>query len=210
MRAIDEAGNTDQTPASRAFSVERKIALTLEAAQAAAAMYFPDTLDFDVPSTCGGSPAVDCPSGTAVPPADQLRFTSSRSVVEVPAQSRFDLIATSGIQTLVPIKVAVPLAGDCDVNVSSSPGAQPTWQFSVPMQFVVEPGSGDYRIVPGDMNIAHAEADDFSLTGNFSCQIANPGFGFFLNIITDSVDEALLRDLCAAPGPAYMEPCPGP
>ena len=31
-------------------------------------VYFPDTVDFDVPANCGGTPSIDCPSGTPVPP----------------------------------------------------------------------------------------------------------------------------------------------
>ena len=78
------------------------------------------------------------------------------------------------------------------------------------MQFVIEPVSGNYRIVPGELTTNDAEDSDFSLTGGFGCQIASFGLGFFVDAAEDSIQGALLPPLCAAPGPAYMQPCPGP
>ena len=77
------AGNVDGTPATRAFDVETPLTEDLATVDAAAKLYFPDTVDMDVPSSCGGNPAIDCPGGNPEPPAKQLRVSSTRAIQTV-------------------------------------------------------------------------------------------------------------------------------
>ena len=210
VRARDRAGNADPTPAARAFNPETPLTMTPETAAIAAAMYFPDAVDFDVPASCG-SPSLDCPGGTPLAPADQLRMASTRSLVEVAGAARYDLTAVSDVQTLQVLKVGVPLVGDCDLTMTSANGTSPTWRSVMSLNFVSSATTGALRIVPGSLSITGMETDDFLLTGSLGCQFASLGLGFFIGTLQDALATSVLgvtRSLCAAPGPAYLGPCP--
>ena len=51
----------------------------------------------------------------------------------------------------------------------------------------------------GAVTVNGLTAEDFSLTGGFGCQAANFGLGFFVNLVTDTIEAALsaqFDDLC--------------
>jgi hypothetical protein len=213
VRATDAAGNTDSTSASRAFNIETPLTKTLETAAAAAKLYFPDAVALDVPASCGGSTPVDCPAGTPLPRADQLSVTSTRSVIEAVNQSRYDVTVTSGIATLQPFKVNFPSVGTCDASLNSAPGSAPTWTVNAPLNFILDANSGAYRIQVGTLTVSGVESTDVTLSGSFSCSLASVGTGFFVNIYAATLDAYLDQvgnPMCAAPGPAYLGPCPAP
>ena len=230
-----KAGTVDPSPATRAFTVvsagsgtavpgtatqtsppeppppEVPITKTQQTADEAAELYFPDAINLDVPATCGGSPEMDCPNGSPLPPQDQLSVTSTRSVVEQVGQSRYDVTAESGVATLVVVKADIPPVGECDVTLSSANGALPNWTIEVPLNFVKDPASGEYRIEMGELSLNGFESSDYSITGNVGCQSANPGMSFFQNIYLTTLRahfDAVGEPMCAAPGPAYLGPCP--
>jgi hypothetical protein len=229
-----KTGTVDPSPASRAFTVdsagttgdprtvtqapppappppEVPIAKTQQTAEEAAELYFPDAINMDAPATCGESPEMDCPNGSPLPPEDQLSATSTRSVVEQVGQSRYDVTAVSGVATLKVIKANLPIVGECDVRLNSAPGALPDWTIEVPLNFVKDPTSGEYRIEMGDLTFNGFEANDYSLEGNIGCDSANPGMSFFQDIYLTTLQAHFAEvgePLCAAPGPAYLGPCP--
>jgi hypothetical protein len=216
VRARDKAGNADPSPATFKFQVNVFLKHDLATAQEAAALYFPDTLDLDVLPFCGGSPAVDCPGGTPWPAGAQLRITSARSVVEVPspfAPFRYDVTVTQDVQTLAPIKINVPLAGDCGLAMTSASGATPTWRVGLSLSFIFDATYGDLRLARGDVTVSGTEAADYALSGNIGCQLFNPGSGYLDGLYPDilrSYFQQVAWKFCAAPGPAYLGPCPPP
>ncbi len=209
VRARDEAGNVDKTPASQGFIVETPITNDLATAQAAAALYFPDALDMDAPASCGTDPAIDCPDGNPLPPADQVRIESIRSVVEVPGQNRYDVSATLDVTTLQAIKVSA-FGLDCDLTMNSANGADPDWDARVSLNFYVEPSSGDYYIYLGNMLINGVEVADYAFSGDFGCTLVDWGSAYAQDSIVNTLEDQFGSgsSLCAAPGPAYLGPCP--
>jgi hypothetical protein len=209
VRATDPAGNADKSPATREFNVESPLRKTEETGVIASAIYFPDIADIDAPASCGGNPEVDCPNGQPLPPADQLRLTSSRSGVWSGPSSRYDLTVTLDVETLQAVKMKIS-GIECDVTFTSANGTIPTWQVQVPLNFQIEASTGDFRIVPGSIGINNFEQDDVEITGGFSCAFANFGtapFGSFVDWLSDTM---VGYSLCAAPGPEYLGPCPPP
>jgi hypothetical protein len=110
------------------------------------------------------------------------------------------------------IKLTVPLAGDCNLTLNSAPGTTPTWTVNVPLNFVFDPTFGDRRIAVGDLSVSGVEATDYTLSGNFACQL-----GSFLSPsgVADTYEQILSdyigqvgNPLCADPGPGYLGgPC---
>jgi hypothetical protein len=215
VRARDKAGNLDATPATRAFSVNTPLTEDLPTAQAAAALYFPATADRDVVASCGGSTPVDCPGGVPAPAAPQLRVASSTpSLVAIAGTSRYDVSVTQGVSTLAPIKVTIPLVGDCNLTLTSANGTQPTWNVFVSLQFVIDSTTGERRILHQNLTTTGVEAADFTLTGSVACALANAfnaaSIGnLYTGLLADSMSQVGWA-LCAAPGPAYLGPCPPP
>lgn len=205
VRARDAAGNVDATPATRVFDAETPLTEDLETAQAAAALYFPDTLDIDIPSSCGGSTSVDCPGGIPSPPGDQLRITSSRAIQPVAGQHRYDVTVTQSVTTLQPVAISYSGA-NCNVTLTSANGLSQTWTFTVQLNFAVGLYTGKKYISPANPTLTGMENADYSLTGDFICTFA----GAFIpaSVIVDQYEEWLVSYwICAAPGPAYLGPC---
>ena len=220
VKAVDDAGNADPTPATWEFNVETPVTEDQATAEAAAALYFPDfpgSVNMDVPASCGGNPETDCRGGTAEPPADQLQLTSTaaRSVVEIVGARRWDVTATLSAVTLQPIHVKIS-GIDCDVTVNSGPGSYSDWQFSVPLNFVTESASGRKRIVTGDITLNRFEDSDFTISqppgGSFGCSFVNWGSAYFIDTFKQTIAD-WMRDnagnpLCAGWGPPYLGQCP--
>jgi hypothetical protein len=198
-----------ETPLPEPPAPEVPLTKTLETAQAAAELYFPDAMDMDVPASCGGTTTVDCPGGIPLPPVDQLSVTSTRSVLEVAGQSRYDVTVTSGVETLQVVKVGIP-GGDCDMTLTSANGANPNWTIHLSLLFLTD-ASGEYRIEPQNTVLTGEDAADFNLSGGIACALANLGLGFYSDFYLMPLEAHFAqvgRALCAAPGPAYLGPCP--
>lgn len=210
-RAIDAAGNVDSTPASWDFDVETPVTEDQQTAELAAAIYFPDAADMDVPASCGGTNPVDCPNGTPLPAdEDQLSTASSRSVVSGGVNShRYDVTVTHGAQTLSPVVVTVS-GSDCNLTFNSANGMSDHWTITESLGFV----TGDYvggapggKYISPQTSVSGVESADYALGGTVFCSSASSFFsasnfaGIYLSIL--GVD----RPLCAALGPGYLGPC---
>jgi hypothetical protein len=211
VRARDAAANVDPTPATRAFSVE-PISLGGDPyAQAAAKLYFPDSVDLDVPATCAGSLPIDCPAGIAAAPAKQLRMqTSSLGAVYVAGQNRWDVTATISVQTLASF-TATFSGSDCAASMNSAGGSSATWSAATQLQFTYTP-FGDVNITPSSTSVAGLTSEDIVLSGNILCSIIPIlSTGTAQNIMIETLLtywQSVGLPLCEAPPPALVGPCP--
>ena len=212
VKARDMAGNTDATPASRMFNVETPITQSLATAAAAAELYFPEQINLDVPASCGGSPEVDCENGLPLPPEDQLAVTSTLTKLELATSSRYDVTVTSDVSTLQSIAVSA-FGADCELTLTSAHGSVPTWQITAALNFQTIPGGSALRIVPSDLSVDNLEDADISFSGEIPCSSGSFGSAMaeqiYLSTVQSQIEQIGIR-LCAAPGPAYLGPCPEP
>lgn len=207
VRARDKAGNVDASPAMREFTVEPVSIGGAPYAQAAAALYLPDSVDLDVPAQCT-TPGTDCPGGTPLPPSSQLRMqTTDLSVIYAAGTSRFDVSATITVQTLLAFNVQLPFVGDCTMTMDSSQGAVPTWNVQTRLQFTYDT-NGDIRIIPSDMTLTGVESLDWQLSGNFGCQNASfPQYAAaFFQATLQAYWESVGIPLCEYPAPTLVGP----
>ena len=210
VRAQDEVGNVDITPATRSFNVETPITMDQETADLVASLLFPDLGFLDIAPSCGGNPAIECPNGVPVPPADQIAVSSTRTVTEVVGANRYDVTALSDVTTVQGKEVRITVLGtNCDASFTSAPGSFSTWKTDVPLNFVTDVDTGDLRIETGSVSLTQVEDDDILIAGNaIICSLANLSVGFFVDTIADTIAGSIGGALCAAPGPEYIGPCP--
>ena len=211
VRARDAAGNVDATPAKRAFWID---AINLGGgpyAQAAAELYFPESIDLDVPALCGLG-GTDCPGDEApLPASSQLRVqTSDLSVAYATGTNRWDVSATIGVQSLSSFSVQT-IAGDCPVTLNSGLGSSPDWTATVSLQFLYA-SNGDVQITAGTGTIIGIENGDWQVSGPLICQIGS----LFSASAVQSVMAATLQaywqsvgvPLCEKSPPTLVGPCP--
>lgn len=201
VRALTK-GSVDPTPAVRSFTVETP--------QAAAKLYFPDTVKMDVPADCSGSFAVDCPGGKPLPPADQLEVASTRSVSKVAAGKTYDVTVTSNVQTLQQIVVSTPTTGDCDMTMTSANGSMPDWTVTVSLTYVTR--SGKTRLQTSNLTISGIESADITVTGGLGCSLSAPLIATHAGPIYASTLQAYFDKvgdpMCALKRSPYVGPCP--
>ncbi|MBA2543595.1 MAG: hypothetical protein H0V17_28395, partial [Deltaproteobacteria bacterium] len=136
--------------------------------------------------------------------------------------SRLDVTMRARLSTPTPMKVDVPLAGECDLTIDTTEncGAVPNppnpndgnhcdIKVDVPISFVQEPNPIlTTRVNIGDVAITQLTQDDIELSGSFGCQIANGGvdaFDFIFDLLIDqmrgAIQEQIQGQTCKA--------CPG-
>ena len=188
VRARDAAGNVDATPATYAWEAVTPLTEDLATAEAAAALYFPNTRDMDVLASC---PSLDCPDGVnPAAPANQLRVTSARAVQPVVGAHRYDVTVTQSVTTLQTF--AMRQAGvNCNVTLNSANGLSPTWTFTVQLNFAFGAFTGDKYIYPANVNVSGMEDADYSLSGDFLCTISG---AFFPRSLIESQYEQFFAD----------------
>ncbi|MDX6586680.1 MAG: large repetitive protein [Solirubrobacterales bacterium] len=208
VRAIDEAGNNDPTAGTFEFSVDTPVTEDPQTAAAAAAYLFPNASDWDVPADCDSSSPVDCPNGNPLPADDdQLSTASARSLQAVAGTHRYDVSVTYDAHTTSPIVVYV-MGADCSLTINSANGANPHWSAAYPLNFVIEAASGRVRVEVGDLALNNIEAADFSLSGGAFCLAAQNQYLSAFRTQVAAWQAARMPNLCAAPGPDYLGPCP--
>ena len=207
VRARDEAGNPDATPATWEFSKVSVLSFSQETGEAAAEYILPDELTEDVPANCGGNPAIDCPGGNPAPPSEQIYIISTRSVVRVDGANRYDVTASMIAQTMLPMKVN--FSGiECDLTFNSTNGTTPTWTANLQLNVLTHPTFGERYTSGGNTSVSGIQDADFGVSGNFLCSVTPSSF--FSQSVEDLV-TTLISDrampLCMAPGPQLFETC---
>jgi hypothetical protein len=180
---------------------------TLETMQAA--VNFVTNGQLLIPSSCGGSPAVNCPGGTAGSPVYLTTTQTASTVAFVPGADRYDFSVNLSAVTPTGIPITVPIVGECTLNINTAPGTSPTITITGNARFDRQTVDGPIdRITFNNLSVTNLTSDDVSLTGGFGCAFADLGISFFIGTLTDTFADNLAVGLCAAPGPALLRPCP--
>jgi len=217
VRGTDPAGNRG-APATRAFQTITPITKDQASMEAAAAVWIPASRNFDVPASCAGSPRVDCPDGiTPLPAEDQVSFSSARTVTATGDPNIYNLSVLADVVSLpakvVKVTVTSPVTLTCDLTVDSGAGSVDGWTATSSLGFVDV--SGETRIQAGPVTVTGIEAADMTVTGGAGCATVDGLKGTFVGQLQSLVKqeleeyiESVGNPLCAAPGPAYLGPCP--
>jgi MYXO-CTERM domain-containing protein len=173
-------------------------------------------LEFDVPASCGGTPAVCCPGGTPQSPCGPVVLDLSEHPGDTlprmqiqprgTGPSRMDITVRTRIQTVEDLPVEI-LGSDCGVAIDTEPGPHPHVKLDIPINFPIDPMSNTTRVEAGDAVIgANGEGefteDDVTINGPiFSlCTIANFGIGAFIDqitgLFTDQIKDAVSGQTC--------------
>ena len=180
---------------------------TLETVQAA--VNFVTNGQMRIPSSCGGSPAVNCPGGTAGSPVYLTMTQTASTVAFVPGADRYDFSVNLSVVTATGIPITIPIAGECTLNINTAHGTSPTITVTGNARFARQTVDGPIdRINFDNIVVSNLTADDVSLTGAFGCALADLGISFFIGTLTATFADNLAVGLCAAPGPALLRPCP--
>lgn len=156
-------------------------------------------LSFDVPSSCGGSPAVCCPGGNPQSPCGPVVIDLVARPGDAPRMelrpasgaSRLDVTVRARVKTQADIPVNIPVVGDCGIEIDTAPGANPDIRLDIPVNFRQDTAAGTTRIEVGDVAVTQLTSDDVSLNGGFGCQFASLGISFFLGTLTDTFADAI-------------------
>ena len=208
-----DAGYVDANdqPADGCEAQYEELPYTDEVGQAAAELLLDGAHDLDVAPSCGGTPALACPGGQPADPAPQIRATGTNvTSTRIVGQFRYDLTADMSYETLQPIPVNLPGAGDCLLSIDTSAGASPLAQIVFPLDLVADGGSVRNRLDPGTVTLNGLESDDYGLSGGFTCQFADFGLALFVETLRSTLeDQYQLVSLCGAPGPELFVRCSG-
>jgi hypothetical protein len=156
-------------------------------------------LSFDVPSSCGGSPAVCCPGGNPQSPCGPVVIDLVARPGDAPRMelrpasgaSRLDVTVRARVKTQADIPVNIPVVGDCGIEIDTAPGANPDIRLDIPVNFRQDTAAGTTRIEVGDVAVTQLTSDDVSLNGGFGCQFASLGISFFIGTLTDTFADAI-------------------
>ena len=165
-------------------------------------------LEFDVPASCGGNPAVCCPGGNPVSPCGPIQIDLMARPGDLPrlelrpvqGAARLDVTMRARVRTAMDIPVQIPLVGACGIAIDTTRGATQDLKIDVPLNFRQQAMSGTTRIEAGNVVIGQLTSDDVRLTGSVGCQLASLGLGAFLGTLTstfsDAIKDAIDGQLC--------------
>jgi hypothetical protein len=180
---------------------------TLETMQAA--VNFVTNGQVLIPSSCGGTPAVNCPGGTAGSPVYLTMTQTASTVAFVPGADRYDFSVNLAAVSATGIPITIPLVGECTLNINTAPGTSPTMTITGNARFDSQTLDGPIdRISFNNISVTNLESADVAITGSLGCALADLGISFFIDTLTATFAENLVVGLCAAPGPALLRPCP--
>lgn len=165
-------------------------------------------LEFDVPASCGGNPAVCCPGGNPVSPCGPIVIDLTRQAGDAPrlelrpvqGASRLDVTVRARVRTRMDIPVQIPLIGNCGIAIDTTRGSVPDLKIDVPLNLRQAATSGTTRLEAGDVAVSQLTSEDIRLTGSLGCQAASLGIGFFIGTLTgtfsDAIKDAINGQLC--------------
>jgi MYXO-CTERM domain-containing protein len=174
-------------------------------------------LQFDLPDSCGGTPALCCPGGNPVSPCGPINVDLTAQdgddprLVVTPVQdaSRIDVIVRARVTTITPIPVGL-FGLDCELvfDTTQTNGSDPfpDLQIDAPVSFVQDATAGTTRIEVGDIVVGRFTDNDFEITepgGGFgACSLVSAGAGLFVGIIAqtfaDQIKGAIADQACKA------------
>jgi hypothetical protein len=194
----------------------------------------PDPVAVTVQPDCGSNPTVACPNGQPENPPPTLTLDirtypgdDSRSVItptgtvsstglpvagavngydQANGTARFRLKSASPI----PISYA---GADCDLSIDSTPGVYPDVELIAPLAKTTDPQSGQGADGPpqlGAVTINRLTTDDYSLSGDFSCQVVVLPASAVVGVVKPALTSwyKSTTRLCAAADPYWWQPCP--
>lgn len=177
-------------------------------ADAATAFLLPATRDYEVPANCSAT-SVACPGGVPSNPLPQVRIQASNVASTPVGPGHWASSANLAVATLQNIPVTIS-GVSCDVSVSSANGATSTFSGSADLTFQSYPTSGGPTnyIAVSNASITGVETADITLTGSFSCQLADAFKGAFIPTLTDQISAYIEGNVCGTPDPAVFVACP--
>ncbi len=165
-------------------------------------------LEFSVPASCGGNPAVCCPGGNPVTPCGPLQIDLTLHPGDAPRMelhpvqgaSRLDVTIRARLKTRMDIPIQIPVVGSCGLAIDTAPGPQPDIKIDVPLNFRQDPTAGTTRIEADGVTIAQLNPQDIRLTGNILCQGAGLALGAVIGTLTSTfagaIKDAINNQLC--------------
>ena len=157
--------------------------------------------NFDVPASCGGTPALCCPGGNPVSPCGPLQFDfvqrageSSATLVPSSDPDLFDFDVPARLKTVTDIPVNI-LGLDCGLRIDTSPGSSPRIEIFGRVAFSAD----RLRMGPvTNVSVTGLTTDDVAVTGGIACQTASLGIGAVLSTLVGVIqdDIATNNDLC--------------
>jgi hypothetical protein len=178
-------------------------------ADALAAYVLPEARDYDVPAQCGAT-AIACPGGVPSDPLPQVRLQASNvGAVQVPGTLQWNASGDLAATTLQAIPVTIE-GISCDLTINSANGALTVFSGTAEFTFLSYPdpaGPVNYLQV-GNANITGVEEADITLSGSFTCQLADSLKGFYIPMLVDQIAAYIEGNICGDPNSTGYIPCP--
>jgi hypothetical protein len=172
-------------------------------------------LSFDVPASCGGSPAVCCVGGQPVTPCGPIDIDlmpqagdpPRLTLTPVSGQSRLDVVLRARVKTRMDIPVSgIPLAGDCTVRIDTTSSNPRDMRMDIQVAFRQDAMAGTTRVEVASANLSQLDENDVSLQGSLLCTLADAALGLFIDQFTGTFEDAIVDAI----GGAACKSCTAP
>ena len=178
-------------------------------------------IEFAVPGSCGGNPAVCCSGGAPIPNCGPLEIDLNAMagdqprLVLTPVQgaSRLDTTVRARVKT----KSALPFryqGVDCGINVDTTNGNVDDLRIDLQIALVQDGTTGTTRVQATNVSVSQLEDNDLSLSGGFICDLADAFIGSFISTITDQlegqIEDAINGATCKSCASGNVAECGSP
>jgi MYXO-CTERM domain-containing protein len=166
-------------------------------------------LEFGIPASCSGTFKICCPGGNPAPSCGPISLNLTRVGNESPrlvlspvgGASRLNVTVRARVKTNNDLPVTA-FGINCTVEFNTEKSGQADLEIIAPLNFQQDGTLGTTRINVGDLTINRLEEDDIDIKGNFACDIADWGVGWFLDTIkglfVDQIRDAVQGQTCKA------------